>query len=80
MSWISMCNFLSAGNLSSSLEKQPPIRKGTLTFGIYHRPFPTGQQIADVRAFNTAGIHRQHGQCRASARPEEERFLFPSLS
>ena len=52
----------------------PLIRKGTLTFGIYHRQFPTGRQIAGVRAFNTAGIHQQHGQCRASARPEEERF------
>lgn len=40
----------------------PLIRKGTLTFGIYHRPFPTGRQIAGVRAFNTAGIHRQHGR------------------
>lgn len=52
----------------------PLIRKGTLTFGIYHRPFPTGWQIAGVRALNTAGVCQRNGQCRASARPEEERF------
>ena len=55
-------------------KSSPLIIKGTLTFGIYHRPFPTGRQIAGVRALNTAGIHQQHGQCRTSARPEEERF------
>ena len=52
----------------------PLIRKGTLTFGIYHRPFPTGWQIAGGRAFSTAGVHQQHGQCRASARLEEDGF------
>ena len=52
----------------------PLIRKGTLTFGIYHRQFPTGRQITGGRALNTAGVHQQHGQCRASARLEEDGF------
>lgn len=55
-------------------KSSPLIRKGTLTFGIYHRPFPTGRQIAGVRAFNTAGVYQRHGQCRASARLEEDGF------
>ena len=55
-------------------KSSPLIRKGTLTLGIYHRPFPTGRQIAGVRAFNTAGVYQRHGQCRASARPERDWF------
>ena len=55
-------------------KSSPLIRKGTLTFGIYHRPFPTGRQIAGVRAFNTAGVCQRNGQCRASARPERDWF------
>ena len=55
-------------------KSSPPIRKGTLTFGIYHRSFPTGRQIAGVRAFNTAGVYQRNGQCRASARPERDWF------
>ena len=51
-----------------------PSNKVTLPFGICCKLFPSGRQIAGVRALNTAGVYQRNGQCRASARPEEERF------
>ena len=41
-----------------------------------HLPQAVSYRAADsgVRAFNTAGVCQRNGQCRASARPEEEQF------
>ena len=52
-----------------------PSNKVTLPFGICCKLFPSGRQIAGVRALSTTGVYQQHGRCRASAHRKEIGFV-----